>query len=118
MTVAQVYFSAQIRLEEIFHGVYKEGWWLRAFSINVLERSRTLEMSQVGGFPRPGYFKQVELARKLRRADTRFRGRFRVKRYGPSRRRTQNASVVLKKSRSSAKKDFCNTIGTFRTWLV
>ena len=46
----------------------------------------------------------------LRSAHTKLRGRFCVKRCGPSYRRVRNASAVLKNFCRHPKKTFCNTI--------
>jgi hypothetical protein len=54
-------------------------------------------------------------AAKPRSADTMVRGRFCVKRCGPSRHRLRDASAVLEKFGSSPKKDFFNTIAAKRT---
>jgi hypothetical protein len=56
----------------------------------------------------------VSTAAMLARPDTKVRGRICVKRCGPSRRRARTASAVLKKFCLSARKDFFNSIGTFR----
>ncbi len=59
---------------------------------------------------RESRFLGISIAARLLGADTKVRGRFCVKRYGPSRREVRDASAAVEISVHPPKKYFCNKI--------